>query len=115
MLLLALSGAGCRLGMNDSVALDSPDPAARVRAIRAAADRRDRTAVPLLVDRLEDEDEAVRFYAIAASRRITSKDHGYCYYHPAAARARAVERWRRALDDPDRRANARSADSDEPP
>ena len=115
IMLGALIGTGCRLGLTDSVDFGSPEPASRIRAIRAAADRRDLTAVPLLVDRLEDEDEAVRFYAIAALRRLTARDHGYRYYHPAAARDRAVKRWRQALEDPDHSAAEPSADSDEHP
>lgn len=101
MLLLVINGAGCRIGPEYSVALDSPDPATRIQAIRDTADRRDASAVPLLVDRLEDEDEAVRFYAIQALRRITEEDHGYRYYHPAARRGRAVARWRHSLSNSD--------------
>ena len=48
--------------------------------------------VPL--DRLEDEDEAVRFYAIAALVRMTGTDLGYKYYRPQRERLAAVKRWR---------------------
>ena len=48
----------------------------RILAIREAGERRDPLAVPLLVDRLEDEDPAVRFYAILALERITGDRRG---------------------------------------
>lgn len=75
--------------------LNSPDPAARIRAIRQTTERAERTSIPLLVDRLEDEDEAVRFYAINALIRLTGRDMGYKYYKSAHERLAAVKRWRR--------------------
>ncbi len=84
--------SGCVGGFRP--ALHSPDPAARIRAIRQAAENGDRAVLPLLVDRLEDEDEAVRFYAIAALTRMTGTDMGYKYYKPFPERLAAVKRWR---------------------
>ena len=66
----------------------------RIVAIREAGERRDKVAVPLLVDRLEDEDSAVRFYAILALERITGDRLGYRYEDSASERHDAVERWR---------------------
>jgi len=87
-----LALGGCVAGYPPELA--SPDPAARIRAIRQIAEKRDPRAVPLLVDRLEDEDEAVRFYAIAALVRITGTDRGYKYYRTESERLEAVRRWR---------------------
>ena len=84
--------SGCAGGFPPD--LHSPDPAARIRAMRQVAEQEDKTAVPLLVDRLEDEDEAVRFYAIAALFRMTGTDMGYKYYKPLRERLPAVKRWR---------------------
>ncbi len=75
--------------------LQSPDPAARIRAIVDVAEAGETSAVPALVDRLEDEDEAVRFYAIEALKRLTGRDLGYRYYESAYERRPAVQRWRR--------------------
>lgn len=73
----------------------------RILAIREAGERRDRQAVPLLVDRLEDEDAAVRFYTILALERITGERFGYRYENAATKNRAAVERWRKfALADP---------------
>jgi hypothetical protein len=86
---------GCQLGRpKPGGGLGSADPIERVEAIIAAGEARDVSAVPLLVDRLEDEDEAVRFYAIQALTRITGQDMGYRCYEPSWERARAVRRWR---------------------
>jgi hypothetical protein len=49
----------------------------------------------LLVDRLEDEDEAVRFYAIEGLKKMVGTDMGYKFYEPASERLVAVRRWRR--------------------
>ena len=87
-----LLSAGCVAGYRTD--LNSPDPAARIRAIRHVVETGDQGALPLLVDRLEDEDEGVRFYAIAALTRITETDMGYKYYKPARERLPAVKRWR---------------------
>jgi hypothetical protein len=87
--------SGCVAGYQPD--LGSPDPAARIRAIRQVADRQDHAAVPLLVNRLEDEDDAVRFYAITALVRMTGTDQGYKFYAPESERLEAVKRWRRFI------------------
>jgi hypothetical protein len=90
---------GCQLGRpKPGGGLASADPIERVEAIIAAGEAHDVSAVPLLVDRLEDEDEAVRFYTIQALTRITGQDMGYRYYEPSWERARAVRRWRGFLE-----------------
>ncbi len=79
--------------------IQSEDPAERVRAVIHAGEIRDSRAVPLLVDRLDDEDEAVRVLAIVSLKKITGQDLGYYYYQPLVMRSVAVERWRRWLGD----------------
>ncbi len=88
-----MAWAGCQ-GPQGQAGIHSPDPRERCLAIRAAAEAKDIRAVPLLVDRLEDEDEGVRFYAILALDRITGDRFGYDYAKPAWERAGAVDRWR---------------------
>lgn len=89
----ALNICGCSAN-NPLKGLSSPDP--RVRALSAvqAGQQKIWPAVPLLVDRLEDPDPAVRFYAVKALRRITGEQLGYLYYQRADQRRHAVERWR---------------------
>lgn len=74
--------------------IQSENPADRILAIRAAAEARDTESVPLLVDRLEDEDRAVRLFAILALEKITGQRFGYDYAKPDADQRAAVERWR---------------------
>ena len=74
--------------------LQDPDPTVRVMAVKWAGDNKISSAVPQLVDFLQDEDPSVRFYAIEALRRITGTDNGYDYKAGPKPRAEAVERWR---------------------
>lgn len=74
--------------------IQSERPHERMRAIHRAGELRDPQAVALLVDRLEDDDEGVRFYALLALERITGERFGYDYAAPATERAAAVARWR---------------------
>jgi hypothetical protein len=78
-------------------ALNSERPDERLAAIRYAADTQDRSVMGLLVDRLDDEDEGVRMYAILALERLTGTRLGYRYQDPPSLRWQAIERWRRHL------------------
>lgn len=99
MLVGVAAMAGCQLGRaRQGVSLSSPDPNDRAKAVIIVGQSGDASAVALLVDRLEDEDEAVRFYAIQALVKITGTDRGYRYYKPFWQRARAVRRWRSFLE-----------------
>ena len=94
--LILLLLAGCRdpLPPPTPAHLTQQDPALRIRAIKAAADQKTPAAIPQLIDCLEDEDPAVRFYAIQALKLITGTERGYNYSADAASRAAAVRRWR---------------------
>ena len=99
--LVVLVVSGCSSPFNRKVVfsdLESQDPAVRIRAIKWAVDNSVRSAVPHLVDSLQSEDEAVRFYPIEALRRITGTDCGYDYKTRPDRRAAAVKRWREFLD-----------------
>lgn len=98
MILLAAAAPACRPpAAVYPEALHSESPDQRAAAACLAAERRDRDAVPLLVDRLDDDDEAVRMFAILALERITGTRLGYAYHAPEPERLRAIERWRRYL------------------
>jgi len=101
-LLAALVGVlplSCTSKHSYRAGIQSPDAVGRIVAIRQAGEQRDRLAVPLLVDRLEDEDEAVRFFAILALDRIVGQRMGYVYSQSEQQRAAAVTRWRQYLAD----------------
>lgn len=90
--------AGCVA--NDSTAgslyrrLQAEDPAVRIQAARAAAQRKDRQAVGLLIDRLSDPEDDVRFFSHIALRKITGQDFGWQPWQPQTVRREAVRQWR---------------------
>jgi HEAT repeat protein len=77
--------------------LQSEDPGDRVRALKRAAELNDRDVLGIIVDRLEDEDEAVRLFAILALERMTGTRLGYRYHAPASERTRMAAAWRNYL------------------
>lgn len=74
--------------------LQSEDPLQRIDGAVSAAKADDRTAVPLLIDRLEDDDEAVRMYAILSLQRIAGTTLGYKYWADPVDRTHMAQRWR---------------------
>lgn len=77
--------------------LRSSNPLERSETIVKIAESRDTEAIPALIDRLEDDDRAVRMYAAIALRELVGEDFGYRFYDQPADRAAAVARWRDAL------------------
>ncbi len=104
-LLVGLAAAGCRpQPLRFPESLNSPYPDERVQATRRAVDypyatpAERRVALELLVARLEDEDDAARFFAILALEKMTGTRLGYAYHASADERLRAVQSWRRYLE-----------------
>jgi hypothetical protein len=77
--------------------LDNPNPMIKIMAIKWAGDNKLSSAVPQLVDLLQDEDRSVRLYSICSLRRITGTDCGYDYKAAAHVRAVAIKCWRQFL------------------
>ena len=95
---LAAVAAGCGPGKPAAcLEIQSTDAASRINAILFAVSEGDLSVLPQLVDRLEDEDPAVRFAAAVALEKLTGERMGYHYGGPAVGRAGAVARWRRYL------------------
>jgi len=78
--------------------LQSQNPLIRIRAIKWAADNEIRPAIPPLVDSLQNEDQAVRFYAIEALRRLVGTNYGYDYKAQPNRRAAAIQRWKEFVE-----------------
>jgi hypothetical protein len=74
--------------------LQAEDPAVRIQAAREAAQRKDRRAVGLLIDRLSDPEDDVRFFSHIALQKITDQDFGWQPWQPEAERSKAVQQWR---------------------
>ena len=93
----ALAGAltGCAGGQADlRSALESYDPGHRISAVKRIAAEGRVALAPALVDRLDDEDVAVRLAAIAALEQLTGKRFGYKPWDPPEQRRAAVDAWR---------------------
>jgi hypothetical protein len=98
MLLLGMLSPGC--GPPDKKypkSLLSARTEERIAAIKYAGKTEDHSVVGILVQALEEEDPAVRFFASRSLQKITGKNFGYKYYASDRERARAVKRWRRYL------------------
>ena len=97
--LLAAAAAGLSAcaggGPNLYQRLQDEDPKVRVEAAVEAGRTKDAQAVALLVERLDDSEQDVRFYSILALERITGQTFGYKCYEPIEARRQAIEQWRK--------------------
>ncbi len=74
--------------------LEDRDPLTRIHAITQITRARQTELIPKLVDRLEDEDSAVRFAAILALEDLTGSRRGYDYAASRSGRAKAVAAWK---------------------
>ncbi len=78
--------------------LQSEDPAVRIQAAVEAGNARDKNVLPLLVDRLSDTDQDVRFFAGMALEKIVGAEVaqaiGWRFYDPPERRDQAIQRWR---------------------
>jgi hypothetical protein len=72
---------------------DSPEPAARLAAITQADSRRDRSAIPHLIESLLHDDPVVRMAAIRTLEDLTGETHGYRYWDEGPRRERAARTW----------------------
>ncbi|HEY7117341.1 MAG TPA: HEAT repeat domain-containing protein [Tepidisphaeraceae bacterium] len=97
LILLALGPLACR-GPAPAPSLSSNDPQARILGIRQAASQNDRAALPQLVQALDDEDPAVRLFAIGALEKFAGDRFGYEYYFDEDQRKPSLERWRAWLE-----------------
>lgn len=94
ILAAAFMAGGCAKPDHFQANFQSENAGDRILAIRQAGEAKDRKAVPQIVDRLDDEDDGVRFFAILALERITGTRLGFDYAAPHPARYAAVARWR---------------------
>lgn len=86
-----LAAGGCIPRESQSIA--AVDPLNSIPAIQKAADTKDQNAVPALVAQLNNDDPAIRFYAIQALQRITGTTLDYHFYEGVDERRPAIARW----------------------
>ena len=75
----------------------NPDPTVSIPAVKTDVQNKDQKDVAQMVLNLNDDDSAVRFYAIQGLQRLTGDDFGYRYYQDADGRAAAVAKWNQWL------------------
>jgi hypothetical protein len=99
--LVVLAGflAGCEEPRDIGKDFQNEDPKIRISAIRRAGREKIESSMPYLVDRLSDDEDEVRMFAILALKEITGMSHGYRYYHEVTLRNEAIEKWRKWLAD----------------
>jgi hypothetical protein len=97
VMLVGIMAGGCF--SPDPPSINSDSPACAIPAIKAAAASNDRTAIPRLIEDLDNSDSAIRFAAIQALEKMTGQTLDYQYYDEEAARWPAVQRWRQWLKD----------------
>jgi hypothetical protein len=109
ILILALSSVACR-GARPKPNVAAPEIDAKIPGMKRAGETRDRSALPQLVDSLNDDDPAVRLFAIAALKKFSGDRFGYEYYLDEEERKPSVARWREWLigqqQQPDRRSES---------
>lgn len=97
-LAIALIALGCSEPTGPKT-VSNRNLAVKVPAIKDAVSQKDMTAAAQLVRDLENDDPAVRFYAIEGLERLTGQTLGYVYYDDTDARRPAVMKWRKWLDE----------------
>jgi hypothetical protein len=85
--------AGCA-GPSWQVLITSSSGVERMRGVLSVAERKDWSAIPLVIDRLSDDDPSVRLAASNVLRDMTGQQFGYEVYAPEEKRAEAVQRWK---------------------
>jgi hypothetical protein len=93
---LVAACAGCA-EPRGPLSVKSDDPTLKIPAIKQDVCRHDTKDTPQLVKDLDNDDSAVRFYAIEGLRRLTGNDFGYHFYADEDQRRPAVNRWKQWL------------------
>ena len=96
ILILALSSLACR-GTRPKPDVAAREIDARIPGMKRAGETHDRAALPGLVDSLNDDDPAVRLFAIAALEKFSGDRFGYEYYLDEEQRKPSIARWREWL------------------
>lgn len=78
------------------------DPAVKIPAIQKAVREKDLRVARQLIKDLENDDPAVRFYAVEGLHRLTKQNFGYRYYDDDDRRAPALKKWQQWLQDQER-------------
>ena len=92
LLIFLLAGCG-----SHGRGLADDDLSFKAPAIKQAVAADQKSAVPELIRSLDDDDPAVRFFAIEGLRRLVGETFGYHYYDDAPTRRPAIQQWQQWL------------------
>ena len=106
ILILALSSLACR-GTRPKPDVAAREIDARIPGMKRAGETHDRAALPGLIDSLNDDDPAVRLFAIAALEKFSGDRFGYEYYLDEEQRKPPIARWREWLKQQQQQPDAR--------
>ncbi len=81
------------------VSIHSTDPDLKIVAIKKDQSCISHDELQQLVEDLDNDDPAIRFYAIQSLERITHDDFGYVFYEDDDRRAPALRRWQDWMKD----------------
>ncbi|MBC7833738.1 MAG: hypothetical protein H7Y88_01380 [Phycisphaerales bacterium] len=81
------------VGCSPEPDLEARDPGSRLLAIQDAIEQDDRDSVPKLIEMLDNDDGAVRLFAIQALEHFTGSTMGYDFAGTLAERRQAADRW----------------------
>jgi hypothetical protein len=98
---MAAMGALCAVGCSEprgALSVKSDNPTLKIPAIKEDVRNRDSRDVAQMVKDLNDDDPAVRLYAIEGLRRLTGETFDYHYYDDEDDRQPAIARWRQWLE-----------------
>lgn len=88
---------GCS-GYTGPRSVANEDAAVKIPQMKRAVERNDRSAIPQMVNDLDNNDSAVRFYASQALERMTGQHFDYDWtVADRHARAPAIAKWRSYL------------------
>ena len=77
--------------------ISNPDPSGKIPAYKIAVENKDLSHAKQMVDDLESDDPAVRFYAIEGLQRLTGETFGYEFYLDEEQRKPSLGRWKQWL------------------
>ena len=95
-LLLGACGLACSAPRPAPNIADA-DPTVKIAGIKQAVARKDRAALPALVEQLDSDDPAVRLFALEALERFAGERFGYEYYFDEQQRKPSLAKWQEWL------------------
>src|SRR4051812_40166511 len=97
MAIVAWCAPGCS-EPRGPISVKSDDPTLKIPAIKEDVRKRDTRDVAQMVKDLNDDDPAVRFYAIQGLHRLTGETLVYHYYDEEENRRPSIQRWQHWLE-----------------